>query len=123
MEIGSPIASLGLGFKVDEHRTKLVGSKGSVVIAIGDFVTIELAGIDEDQHRIFGWILDAKAKDGKGKSFSFQPNKSTRTNDLFDKTKRPLARSGKSGRPWSSKKEKQKDRSSSHHKKGRKKKR
>lgn len=123
VEIGSPIASLGLGFKVDEHRTKLVGSKGSVVIAIGDFVTIELAGIDEDQHRIFGWILDAKAKDGKGKTFSFQPNKSTRTNDLFDKTKRPLARSGKSGRPWSSKKEKQKDRSSSHHKKGRKKKR
>jgi ribonuclease R len=123
VEIGSPIASLGLGFKVDEHRTKLVGSKGSVVIAIGDFVTIELAGIDEDQHRIFGWILDAKAKDGKGKSFSFQPNKSTRTNDLFDKTKRPLARSGKSARPWSSKKEKQKDRSSSHHKKGRKKKR
>jgi ribonuclease R len=123
VEIGSPIASLGLGFKVDEHRTKLVGSKGSVVIAIGDFVTIELAGIDEDQHRIFGWILDAKAKDGKGKTFSFQPNKSTRTNDLFDKTKRPPARSGKSGRPWSSKKEKQKDRSSSHHKKGRKKKR
>ena len=94
----------------------------SIVSLIG-IGSIELAGIDEDQHRIFGWILDAKAKDGKGKSFSFQPNKSTRTNDLFDKTKRPLARSGKSGRPWSSKKEKQKDRSSSHHKKGRKKKR
>jgi len=123
VEIGSPIASLGLGFKVDEHRTKLVGSKGSVVIAIGDFVTIELAGIDEDQHRIFGWILSAKAKDGKGKAFSFQPNKSARTQDLFEKPKRLPGRAGKSGRPWSPKKEKRKDRSSGQHKKGKKKKR
>ncbi|MEY3314755.1 MAG: hypothetical protein RLZZ438_354, partial [Acidobacteriota bacterium] len=55
--------------------------------------------------------------------FSFQPNKSARTQDLFEKPKRLPRRAGKSGRPWSPKKEKRKDRSSGQHKKGKKKKR
>lgn len=120
VEIGTPIGALGLGFKLDEYRTKLVGSKGSVAISIGDFVTVELAGIDEDQHRIFGWIIEAKSKDGKGKTYTFNPNRNAITQDIFEKPKRSSSLPRKSKRTRSSKKKKGGGRFSGQHKKDKK---
>lgn len=120
IEIGSPIASLGNTFKTDEHRTKLTGNKGAVVLGIGDSVIVEISEINEDQHRIFGWILEAKTEHGKGKKIIFQPIKSASTGALFEKSNKKSSPKTKNLKPWSRGKEQKQGRSSKKSKKQRK---
>ncbi|WP_243288659.1 ribonuclease R family protein [Geothrix terrae] len=73
VEVGVPLAALGGGFWIDEHRTKATGLRGSVVLTIGDAVEVELTAVDEDLRRISAWMTEAKAQDAHGKAFTFVP--------------------------------------------------
>ncbi|WP_052571553.1 ribonuclease R family protein [Geothrix fermentans] len=73
VEVGVPLAALGGGFWIDEHRTKATGLRGSVVITIGDAVEVEITAVDEDLRRISAWVTEAKAQDAHGKAFTFVP--------------------------------------------------
>lgn len=73
VEVGVPMAALGADFVVDEHRTRITGMKGQLVLSIGDLVETEITGVDEDLRRVSAWISEAQAQDGKGKPFKFVP--------------------------------------------------
>ena len=73
VEVGVPLAALGGNFWVDEHRTKVTGIRGTVVLSIGDGVEAEITTVDEDLRRVSAWITEAKAQDGVGKPFVFVP--------------------------------------------------
>ncbi len=73
IEVGVPLAALGGDFVVDEHRTKITGVRGQVVLGIGATVEAEITGVDEDLRRVSAWLVGAQAADGKGKPFAFTP--------------------------------------------------
>ena len=73
VEVGVPLAALGGGFWVDEHRTRATGLRGTVVLSIGDAVEVEVTAVDEDLRRISAWITEARAQDGHGRPFAFTP--------------------------------------------------
>ncbi|MBS1784375.1 MAG: VacB/RNase II family 3'-5' exoribonuclease [Acidobacteria bacterium] len=73
IEVGVPLAALGGDFVVDEHRTKITGVRGQVVLGIGATVEAEITGVDEDLRRVSAWLTEAQAADGKGKPFTFTP--------------------------------------------------
>jgi ribonuclease R len=73
VEVGVPLGALGGHFSVDEHRTKAVGMRGQIELPIGAHVLVEITSIDESQHRVSAWILEAKTKDASGKAITFTP--------------------------------------------------
>jgi ribonuclease R len=73
VEVGVPLAALGGNFVLDEHRTRISGMRGTVVLSIGDRVAVEITAVDEDLRRVSAWMTEAKAKDGAGKAFTFTP--------------------------------------------------
>ncbi len=73
IEVGVPLAALGGDFVVDEHRTKITGVRGQVVLGIGATCEAEITGVDEDLRRVSAWLTEAQAADGKGKAFAFTP--------------------------------------------------
>jgi len=73
VEVGVPLGALGGHFSVDEHRTKAVGMRGQIELPIGAQVQVEITSIDESQHRVSAWILEAKTKDASGKAITFTP--------------------------------------------------
>ena len=74
VEVGVPLGALGGSFTVDQNRTKAVGQGANVVLSIGDKVKVEITGVDEDLRRVSGWVVEASAQDGKGKTRSFVPS-------------------------------------------------
>ncbi|BDU72189.1 ribonuclease R family protein [Mesoterricola silvestris] len=74
VEVGVPLGALGGAFTVDENRTKASTAGSGVVLTIGDPVKVEITGVDEDLRRVSAWVVEAKAKDGKGKPVTFVPS-------------------------------------------------
>ncbi|NTV75306.1 MAG: VacB/RNase II family 3'-5' exoribonuclease, partial [Holophaga sp.] len=74
VEVGVPLGALGGAFTVDENRTKASTAGSGVVLTIGDAVKVEITGVDEDLRRVSAWVVEAKAKDGKGKAVTFVPS-------------------------------------------------
>jgi len=105
VEVGVPLGALGSSFEVDEHRTKVSGMRGQIVLSIGDKVTVEITTVDEDLRRVSAWIVEAQAQDGKGKTTAFTPSlaaPATLREADFVKEARPTGRPPKSARPESS---------------------
>jgi ribonuclease R len=73
VEVGVPLSALGGHFTVDEHRTKAVGMRGQVELAIGAKVLVEITSIDDNLHRVSAWMLEARASDQHGKPIAFAP--------------------------------------------------
>jgi ribonuclease R len=73
IEVGVPLGALGGHFSIDEHRTKAVGMKGQIELPIGAQVLVEITSIDESQHRVSAWMLEAKTRDASGKTITFTP--------------------------------------------------
>ena len=73
VEVGVPLGALGGRFSIDEHRTKAVGMRGQIELPIGAQVLVEITSIDENQHRVSAWMLEAKTKDASGKTITFTP--------------------------------------------------
>jgi ribonuclease R len=69
-----PLGALGGDFTVDQNKTKATRAGGGTVLSIGDWVKVEIIGVDEDLRRVSGWIVEARAQDGKGKAVSFTPS-------------------------------------------------
>jgi ribonuclease R len=74
LEVGVPLGALGGDFTVDQNKTKATRAGGGTVLSIGDWVKVEIIGVDEDLRRVSGWIVEARAQDGKGKAVSFTPS-------------------------------------------------
>jgi len=74
VEVGVPLGALGAAFTVDENRTKASAPGSGVVITIGDAVKVEITGVDEDLRRVSAWVVEARAKDAKGKTVTFVPS-------------------------------------------------
>jgi len=74
VEVGVPLGALGGNFIVDEHRTRITGMSGQMVLQIGDAVKVEITGVDEDLRRVSAWVLEAQASDAKGKRTVFTPS-------------------------------------------------
>lgn len=98
VEVGVPMAALGADFVVDEHRTRITGMKGQLVLSIGDLVETEITGVDEDLRRVSAWISEAQAQDGKGKPFKFVPALATPAKLVKSDFEQPK-RGGYQGRP------------------------
>jgi len=95
-----PLGALGGHFSVDEHRTKAVGMRGQIELPIGAQALVEITSIDESQHRVSAWLLEAKTKDASGKTITFTPTltgpTSLREADFVDSYSK--ARSAQRGR-------------------------
>ncbi len=74
VEVGVPLGALGGNFQVDEHRTRVTGMDGQMVLQIGDAVKVEITGVDEDLRRVSAWVIEAQASDAKGKRTTFTPS-------------------------------------------------
>lgn len=74
VEVGVPLGALGGNFVVDEHRTRVTGMGGQMVLQIGDAVKVEITGVDEDLRRVSAWVVEAQASDAKGKRTVFTPS-------------------------------------------------
>jgi len=107
VEVGVPLGALGGAFEVDMHRTHAKGMGGQTVLSIGDKVKVEIIGVEEDLRRVSAWVVEAQAKDGKGKAMTFVPSlaapASLREADFVQERRpatRPAGRPGeRGGRP------------------------
>ena len=100
VEVGVPLGALGGEFQVDEHRTRITGMKGQMVLQIGDAVKVEITGVDEDLRRVSAWVVEAQASDAKGKRTVFTPSLAAPAT-LREADFVPEKRTGFQGRPGS----------------------
>ena len=74
LEVSAPLSTMGKTFLVDQHNVQASSYDASIILTIGDRVTVEIAGVDEDGRRVYASIAELQSQQyNKHKTINFSP--------------------------------------------------